>query len=322
MNSKSIRSFISNNTIIPIMIIVLVLASIFVPGFMSVKNLFSVFNQNAMKGVMAIGMTFLILNGYFDMSLCTTVGLAAALVCGLQRSIPVWTAVIIALIAGMLVGTVNGILVAYIGINAFVVTLGMMMGVHGIAYVYHKGNSMQAVSEGFKLFGVGKVGYLSWISILFIILLLTSHIILEYTPFGRKTYATGGNASAAFNAGINTRKIIFANFVICGLGAALGGVLYASVQGASTPGLGWPDMHMLVIAAVVLGGTKLSGGIGNVWYTLGGVMLVGIVDNIMNLLNVQTYISTLVNGLIMIGVLLLDKMMMNKQLKKTNLAES
>lgn len=321
MNVKKVKTFVSGNTIVPIMIIVFVIASMFVPGFLSATNLFSIFNQNAMKGVMAIGMTFLILTGYFDMSLCTTVGFSAALVCGLQRSMPVFLAVLIALLAGIVIGTLNGILVAYAGINAFVVTLAMMMGVRGIAYVYHKGSSMLAVSEGFTYFGVGKAGLLSWISILFIILLLLSHIILSHTPFGRKTYATGGNAAAAFNAGIDTKKIIFTNFVICGFGAALGGVLYASVQGASTPGLGWPDMHMLVIAAVVLGGTKLSGGIGNVWYTLGGVMLLGMIDSIMNLLNVQTYISTLVNGVIMIGVLCLDKVMMNKQLKKTNLAE-
>lgn len=321
MKIKKVKTFIQNNTIIPIIILVFIIASVFVPGFCNIANLFSIFNQNAMKGVMAIGMTFLILTGYFDMSLCTTIGLSAALVCGMQRSMPVLWAVLIALLTGIVIGMINGALVAYAGINAFVVTLAMMMGVRGIAYIYHEGNSMLAVSESFVHFGVGKIGLLSWISILFIILLLLSYFILEFTPFGRKIYATGGNVVAAYNAGINTRKVIFVNFIICGFGAALGGVLYASVQGASTPGLGWPDMHMLVIAAVVLGGTKLSGGIGNVWYTLGGVMLLGMIDSIMNLLNVQTYISTLVNGVIMIGVLCLDKIMMNKQLQKTNLSK-
>lgn len=321
MKIKKVKTFIQNNTIIPIIILVFIIASVFVPGFCNIANLFSIFNQNAMKGVMAIGMTFLILTGYFDMSLCTTIGLSAALVCGMQRSMPVLWAVLIALLTGIVIGMINGALVAYAGINAFVVTLAMMMGVRGIAYIYHEGNSMLAVSESFVHFGVGKIGLLSWISILFIILLLLSYFILEFTPFGRKIYATGGNVVAAYNAGINTRKVIFVNFIICGFGAALGGVLYASVQGASTPGLGWPDMHMLVIAAVVLGGTKLSGGIGNVWYTLGGVMLLGMIDSIMNLLNVQTYISTLVNGVIMIGVLCLDKIMMNKQLQKTDLSK-
>ena len=103
------------------------------------------------------------------------------------------------------------------------------------------------------------------------------------------------------------------------LTGALGGVMYAAFSGASTPTLGWPDMHMLVIAGVVLGGTKLTGGVGNIWYTLGGVMLLGVVDNIMNLLNVQTYVNTLITGLIMIGILYLDKVMMTKKTKKANL---
>lgn len=316
---KTVKKFLSQNTIVPILLIVFLLAAIFVPGFISSRNLCNVFNQNAMKGIMAIGMTFLIINGYFDMSLCTLVGFSAALSCGLQSSVGTLGAVLIALLVGVIVGCINGVLVAYAGINAFVVTLAMMLGCHGLAFVYHKEQSFISQSQAFTDFGSGKLGQISYISLIFLGLLLLSHYILTYTNFGRGTYAVGGNAAAAFNAGIPVKKITFMNFVICGFASALGGVLYACYSGASTPTLGWPDMHMLVIAAVVLGGTKLSGGVGNVWYTLGGVMLLGVIDNIMNRLNVQTYVSTLVNGLIMIGVLCLDKAMMNKQLKKANL---
>lgn len=319
MKENKLKQFLSNNTIVPIMVIALIFAAIFVPGFMTSRNIFNVFNQNAMKGIMAIGMTFLIINGYFDMSLCTVVGLTAALSCGLQQNMGTVPAVLIALLAGACVGLINGVLVSYVGINAFVVTLGMMLGCHGLAFIYHKEQSFVAKSEAFINFGTGKIGPISYISILFLVLLVIGHFVLRYTEYGRATYAIGGNPAAAFNAGINTRFITCSNFVVCGFLGGLGGILYACYAGASTPALGWPDMHMLVIAAVVLGGTKLSGGIGNVWYTLGGVMLLGIIDNIMNLLNVQTYISTMVNGLIMIGVLCLDKVMMAKQLKKTNL---
>lgn len=269
-NTTKIAAFFTRNTIVPILIIAFLLAAAIVPGFITLNNLFNIFNQNAMKGVMAIGMTFLIINGYFDMSLCTLVGLSAALACGLQEQLPTVIAILIAILAGVLVGVINGVLVAYVGINAFVTTLAMMMGVHGIAYIYHQEQSFVAKSEAFIEFGSGKVGYLSYISILFIALLVIAHFILKYTDFGRFTYATGGNSNAAFNAGINVKLVTFVNFVICGTLSAIGGVLYAAYSGASTPTLGWPDMHMLVIAAVVLGGTKLSGGIGNVWYTLGG----------------------------------------------------
>ena len=321
---EKIKGTLSRNTIIPIFIVCFVIASIFVPGFFSVNNLFNIFNQNAMKGIMAIGMTFVIINSYFDMSLCTLVALAASLACGLEATpIGMIGGIIVALLVGMLIGSINGFLVAYARINTFVVTLAMMLGCRGIGYIYHAEESPMPshtdLGWAFIDFGAAKVGPLSCISILYIILLVIAHFVLRYTTHGRNTYATGGNENAAFNAGINTRRTTFINFVVCGFTGALGGILYASFTGASAPTLGWPDMHMLVIAAVVLGGTKLTGGVGNIWYTLGGVMLLGIVNNIMNLLGVQTYVNRLVTGLIMIGVLYLDHIMMNKKTEKANL---
>jgi len=323
MNAGKIKGFLSRNTIIPIFVVFFIFSAIFVPGFLSVNNLFNIFNQNAMKGIMAIGMTFVIINSYFDMSTCTLVALAASLACGLEPHIGMIGGIIVALLVGCLVGSINGFLVAYAKINAFVVTLAMMLGCRGIGYIYHAEESlMPNHSDGgwaFIDFGAGKLGPLSYISILYIVLLVIAHYVLKYTNHGRNTYAVGGNENAAFNAGIDTRKVTFINFLICGFTGALGGVLYASFTGSSSPTLGWPDMHMLVIAAVVLGGSKLTGGVGNIWYTLGGVMLLGIVNNIMNLMSVQTYVNRLVTGLIMIGVLYLDHVMMNKRTEKLNL---
>ena len=321
---KKVKDFMSRNTIVPIWIIVFLFAAICVQGFLDVTNLCNVFNQNAMKGIMAIGMTFVIINSYFDMSTCTLVALAAAVACGLESSpIGMVGGIIVALLVGCLVGAINGFLIAYAKINAFVVTLALMLGCRGVGYIYHHEESIMPSTTdagwAFIDFGAGKIGPLSYISIIFIVLLLLAHFVLKYTSHGRNTYAVGGNENAAFNAGINTKLVTFINFVICGFTGALGGILYAASQGSSTPTLGWPDMHMLVIAGVVLGGTKLTGGIGNIWYTLGGVMLLGVVDNIMNLLNVQTYAITLVTGLIMIGVLYLDKIMVNKDTEKKNL---
>lgn len=320
---EKIKSFLSKNTIVPIWVVFFVAASIIVYGFFNINNLFGVFNQNAMKGIMAIGMTFVIINGYFDMSLCTLVALAASLTCGLESSIGIIPAILVALLAGLIVGCINGALVAYARINAFVVTLAMMLGCRGVGYVYHAEQSFipnhTKLGWAFIDFGAGKIGPLSYISIIFIILLLVAHYVLKYTSHGRNTYAVGGNENSAFNAGIDYKKTTFINFVICGVLGALGGVMYAAFLGSSVPVLGWPDMHMLVIAAVVLGGTKLTGGVGNIWYTLGGVTLLGMVDNVMNLLNVQTYVSRLVTGLIMIGVLYMDRVMMNKKTEKANL---
>lgn len=315
MSLKKIKTFLAYNTVIPILIVILILSSLFVPNFLTVRNILNVLNQNAIKGIMAIGMTFVIINGYFDMSVCTLVSLTAALSCGLQNTIGVVPAVLLAALAGIAVGAINGLLVAKVGINAFVVTLALMLGCRSLSYLYSGEQSILAQSEAFTDFGMGGIGGLSYISILFFILLLIAHYVLRYTKHGRNTYATGGNAGSAYNAGINVQRTTFINFVICGFTGALGGILYAAQTGTASPGLGWPDMHMLVIAAVVLGGSKLVGGFGNIWYTLGGVMILGIVSNAMNLLSIQTYVSTMVTGLIMIGVLYLDKVLTERRKK-------
>lgn len=320
MSMKKTKEFLAKNTIVPILVIILVLAALFVPGFLTPRNLLNVINQNAIKGIMAIGMTFVIINGYFDMSVCTLISLTAALSCGLQSSLGLVPAILIALLVGILVGCINGFLVAKAGINAFVVTLALMLGCRAASYIYSGETSILATSEAFVDFGMGQILFargvgLSYISILFFILLLIAHFVLRHTTHGRNTYAVGGNAGSAFNAGINCVRTTFINFVICGFTGALGGILYAAQTGAASPPLGWPDMHMLVIAGVVLGGSKLTGGFGNIWYTAGGIMILGIVSNVMNLLNVQTYVATMVTGLIMIGVLYLDKIMTERKKK-------
>jgi ribose transport system permease protein len=312
---KKVTKFLSVNTSIPILIGIMIIATILDVSFLAPGNLFNVFNQNAIKGIMAIGMSFVILNGFFDMSLCTLLSLTAALACGLQPKIGVAGAVLAALLVGLIVGIINGLLVAYVGINAFVVTLALMLGCRGFAYIYPDEQSISATSDAFRAFGTGKLGPLTYISWLYIIGLLIAHYVLRYTSHGRNTYAAGGNASAAENAGINVRKTIFINFVICGVLSGLGGILYAAQNGASTPALGWPDMHMLVIAGVVLGGSKLSGGYGNIWYSLIGVMILGVVNNIMSITNAQPWVSTFCTGAIMIAVLIADKFLSDARAK-------
>lgn len=319
MTMKKLKAFLGKNTVVPILVIILLLASVFVPGFLTPRNLLNVLNQNAVKGIMAIGMTFVIINGYFDMSICTLISLTAALSCGLQSSIGLVPAILVSIAVGLAVGAINGFLVAKAGINAFVVTLALMLGCRSLSYMYSGEQSILATNDLFTDFGMGSIGGLSYISILFIVMVLIAFYVLRFTPHGRNTYAVGGNAGSAFNAGINCVKTTFINFVICGFTGALGGVLFAAQSGAASPPLGWPDMHMLVIAGVVLGGTKLTGGFGNIWYTCGGIIILGVVSNMMNLLNVQTYVSTLVTGVIMIGVLYLDKVLTERK-KKAALA--
>ena len=127
MKTNKWAKFLTNNTVVPILVVILIIAAVLDSRFMTPGNLLNVFNQNSIKGIMAIGMTFVIINGYFDMSLCTLVSLTAGLSCGLQDQIGLAGAILVALLVGLLVGVINGFLIAYAGINAFVVTLSMLV---------------------------------------------------------------------------------------------------------------------------------------------------------------------------------------------------
>jgi ribose transport system permease protein len=250
---------------------------------------------------MAIGMTYLMINGYFDLSVGTVMGFSAALAVGMQ-GYGVIPAVIIALLAGALIGAVNGFLVSRAKINAFVVTLGSFIGVRGLIYIYTKEDALIGEIMGFSDFGASKVLGIPTLFIIMIVLAVIAEFILRKTIHGRETYAIGGNYEAAQNAGIKVNKRVFINFVVCSFTAALGGVLLASRLNAATPSLGWPDKNLMIIATVVLGGTSLNGGYGSIVHTLGGVLTIGVIQNALNLLNVQSYYNMLLMGLILIVV--------------------
>ncbi len=313
MTISNVKAFLKRNTIIPIFIVFFAVFSIFVDNFLTSRNLLSLLNQKAPMGVMAIGMTFLIINGYFDLSAGTLMGLCCTLTIGLQPYLGTVLSIIIALIAGILIGSLNGFLVSRVGMNAFVVTLASMQGTRGLNYLVSGERALTGIDAVFAELGKGKLLGLYNQIWLYIILMLLGIFILKYTKHGRDTYATGGNTLSSANAGINVKKVTYLNFTICSLTCSIAGIMYAARMNASVPTLGWPDLHMNVIAAVVLGGSKLSGGFGNLLYTLGGVLVLSFIDNALNLLNVQTYWSSLITGAILIFVLYLDKVLREKK---------
>ena len=307
MKTLNIKRIIKKNTIWIIFLAIMFIFSIMVDGFLSLNNLGNVFRQNCEKGVMAIGMTFLIINGYFDLSVGTLMGLTCALTIGLQAATGTIPAILISLVVGFAVGALNGFLVTRVGLNAFAVTLASMLGVRGVLYMFTQEKSLVGHDEAFADFGSGSFLGINNYVIIFVLLLIIAQLVLRYSRHGRNTYATGGNELVAANAGINTKRTTMINFIICSMAATFGGILYAAGMNAATPTLGWPDTHMTIIAIVVLGGTKLAGGYGNMFFTLGGLLSLGFIQNAMNLLNVQSYYNSLLTGTILILVLYLDK---------------
>lgn len=290
------------------------LSSIFVSGFFSMGNVLNVLVQSAVDGMLALGMTYLMINGYFDLSVGTVMGFTAALTIGMQPY-GLFVAILVALLAGAAIGTINGFFVAKAKINAFIVTLGSFIGVRGLIYIYTNENALIGEIMEFGMFGASSFLGLPTLFVIMIVFMAIAEFGLKKTPHGRHTYAIGGNMEAAENAGIPVDRTIMINFMLCGLTAAMGGVLLAARLNAATPGLGWPDKNLMTIATVVLGGTSLTGGSGSITRTLGGLFTIGVLYNILNLLNVQSYYNTLIMGLVLILVVYADAHMKKRDYK-------
>lgn len=302
---ESLVDFTKKYTIVPIMIFLIIILSITAEGFLSYFNMKNIIFQSTLYGVMGVGMTFLMINGFFDLSVGTVMSLSAALAIGLQ---PYGLLVSIgaALATGIAFGLINGLLVTKAKLNAFVVTLAAMQGARGLVYIYTQENTLSGTSQTMVNFATKSYGGISILTWIMLILIFISEFVLRRTMHGRNTYATGGDEPAAKNAGINTDRTTILNFVLCSFMAALAGVLIAARMNSAMPTLGYPDTNMMVIACVVLGGTKITGGYGGMLYTLGGVITMGIIDNGLNLLGVQTYYAQVIMGTILILIILLD----------------
>lgn len=279
--------------------------------FFDFQNFQNILIQTSTIGLIALGMTFVMINGNIDLSVGATVALAASLAVGLQQHIGIIPAVAVALSAGAALGVVNGVIVWKTGVDAFIVTLGAMIGVRGLVFVYTNEQSFYASDFAYSDFGMSSLGPLPTLAWVFIVVSVIAHCVLRYTVHGRNTYAVGGNRDAAVNAGIRVGPHMVLNFVIVGFLAALAGVTLSTQMGASTPNMG-REYELWTITAVVLGGTKLAGGSGTIIGTFGGVLAVGILRNGMNLMQVPAFYVLVILGAILITVLFLDKQL-NRQ---------
>lgn len=273
--------------------------------FLSFGNISNILVQTSTIGLIALGMTLVMINGNIDLSVGATLGLAASLAVGLQETSMI-LAILVALGSGILLGAINGFIVWKTGVNAFIVTLGAMLGVRGLIFLYTGEQSFYALNFAFSDFGASTIGPFPVLAIIFLICTLIMHLVLTRTGHGRNTFAVGGNPEASIDAGILLGRHMMINFIIVGFFAALAGVLLASQMGAATPNLG-RDYELWVITAVVLGGTKLTGGYGSIVGTLGGVLAIGILRNGMNLMQVPAFYVLVILGAILISVLIIDK---------------
>jgi ribose/xylose/arabinose/galactoside ABC-type transport system permease subunit len=267
-------------------------------SFLTEQNMLNILDQMAITGVMAVGMTVLMISGSFDLSVGSTLGLTAALSVGLAHDLTLAGSIVFALAVGIAIGLVNGLVVTKAGINSLIVTLGMLSLVRGVVLIYSNGQSIENPSARLTSFANSStiLPHDTWI---LIAIGLVGVFILGKTTIGRYVTAVGGNPEAAHIAGVRVDRYRIGAFMAMGVLAAVAGVLYAARFGSVDPNAG-DGMELDVIAAVIIGGTSLLGGVGSIWKSLVGVALLTVLTNGFNLLNVNPYYQYVVKGLVII----------------------
>lgn len=273
------------------------------------QNLTNILQQNAVIGVLACGMTFAIIIGGFDLSVGSTAALstvvtASLIAAGGAFGLPLGLGG--ALAAGLLVGAINGWLIAYVRVNPFVATLGTMTIVRGAVYVMTNATPVFGVPMDYTAFGLGKMLGIPNVTWVFAVVALLLGGILHLTRFGHYVYAIGGNARAAKVMGVDTRRVRFLTYLLVSCGAALAGVLLV-VQTASGQPAAATGYELTAIAAVIVGGATLGGGRGRMIGTVVGVLLLGVVSNGLNLYGVSPFWQPIATGLILILAVGLDR---------------
>jgi ribose transport system permease protein len=283
----------------------IVLLAIVSPHFLTTDNMVIVLRQAALQFLMAAGLTMVVLTGGIDLSVGAVLGLGACLGAGFIAGGSVLLGVAAALGAGLACGLVNGALVAYVGIPAFIATYGMLWVAHGLGYVFMKGEVIHGFPAAFRTLGAGFLGWIPIPVLVAGILLLALHVVLHLTRFGRALYAIGGNAVAAKLSGMPTRRYLVGVYALSGVLAAFAGLVVIARVNAADSGTG-EELLLTAIAAVCLGGTSLFGGAGGVAGTAIGSLILALVVNGMNMLSIATFWQAFAMGVIVILAVFAD----------------
>ena len=289
------------------LIILCIVITIVSPAFMTLSNITNIFTQVSTNAIIAVGMTFVILTGGIDLSVGSTVAISGALAASIIKSTNnIFLAIIVASITGIVIGLINGVLISKGKLQAFIVTLATMTIFRGATLVFTNGTPISKLSETFVKIGNGKIGFIPIPVIITIVVLIISIYLLTQTRFGRYLYALGGNEESAKLSGINTNKIKTFVYVISGFASSIAGIIIASRIGSASPNAG-TSFELDAIAAVVIGGTSLSGGEGRITGTIIGALIIGVLNNGLNLMNVSPFYQSIVKGLVILIAVLLDK---------------
>ncbi|MCM3781537.1 ribose ABC transporter permease RbsC [Neobacillus mesonae] len=291
------------------LILLIVIVTIMNPGFLEPLNILNLLRQVSINALLAFGMTFVILTGGIDLSVGSILALSSAFVANLMLSgfDPI-LAIIVGVLLGGIMGMMNGLMITKGKMAPFIATLASMTIFRGLTLVYTNGNPITGLGDSmaFQLFGRGYFLGIPVPAITMVITFVILWVILHKTSFGRKTYAIGGNEKAALVSGIKVARVKIMIYSLAGMMAALAGAILTSRLNSAQPTAG-ESYELDAIAAVVLGGTSLTGGRGRIVGTLIGALIIGVLNNGLNLLGVSSFYQMVVKGVVIVIAVLIDR---------------
>ncbi len=318
--SHQISSMFSKYGIFVIFAVMVLGASLLSPAFLSSTNLINIVRQMSVVGLIALGVTGIIVSAGIDLSSGSVVGLTAVVAASLAQApdnsgafypglhLPLVVPVAAACLVGALVGLINGTLVAKARIPPFIATLGTFTAIRGAANLYTSGRPISDLTDDYDFIGQGDVFGVPVPIIILVVMAVVTHVLYAHTKFGKYIYAIGGNEQAARVSGINASRYKMLIYVYASFLAGLAGVVVSSRIGSGQPGLG-VGYELDAIAATVIGGTSLSaGGIGTVAGTIVGALIIGVLNNTLDLMNVSAFWQQIVKGCIIVGAVILDQL--------------
>ncbi|WFM71647.1 ABC transporter permease [Halomonas sp. CKK8] len=313
-------NFLSAQGILVFFLICMFAFSLFSEQFLSQSNIMTVVRQASIIGIIAVGVTVVIIGGNLDLSVGSMLSFSTVLVVDLHDKIGPAGAIILMFVLTLLIGAVNGFLIGFMRLNSLIVTLAMLSAIQGLVLIYSGGKNVDIANQSdtwFAFFGRGYVLGIAVPVILFAVLAIIVQVVMSYTSYGRRIFAVGGNPAAAVYSGIRKNWCVFSTYLIsafCVACAAL--VLGSRVMGSqNNVGQGY---ELLVLAGIILGGTSLLGGAGSVWKTIIGVLILGFIQNGLLLLGYPYYTQWLVTWVIIILAVWLDLANKRKRLFTTH----
>ena len=305
----SLKSYFKTQLIpLAVLLLIVIIASIVSPVFLTGRNIQNLAVQVSTTMVVSMGMLMVILTGGIDLSVGSIVAITGVLAAGFMEKLPVEMVIVLVILIGTAIGSINGFIVSKIKIAPFIVTLGMQSFARGCAYWYTQSQPIIWTpfpgADTMYQIGSGSIGGIPILTIIWVLMAVITFIILKYTVLGRIVYSMGGNVEAVKLSGINVTKWQAIPYIFSGFACGLAGVLLTSRLGvgSATSGTG---MELDAIAAVIVGGTSFTGGVGTVSGAIIGVFILSIIGNILDLMNVQAYPQMMLKGTILIVAVVL-----------------